>query len=254
MPTELTFLAALMVGLLGSTHCIGMCGGIVGALDMGLKQPGRSDVAMIGYHLAYNSGRILSYIVIGVLAGYLGAGIAQMSPAPKFPVGPLITAVFMVALGLYLANWWRALSILEKLGNRVWQKIQPIGQRLLPVRNHLQAFGVGLIWGWLPCGLVYTAVAWSLTTGDPAQAAVLMLGFGLGTLPTMLFVGSTLGRLNGWIRKQHVRTIAGVFIIAFGVYTGVSGFNKHAQNHDITTAENQSDMSQSPAQPAQHQN
>ena len=227
MPTELTFIAALLVGLLGSTHCIGMCGGIVGALDMGLRQPGRSSVSMLGYHLAYNSGRIISYIAIGVLAGILGAGIAEMSPTTKFPIGPMITAVFMVALGLYLANWWRALSVLEKLGNKVWKKIQPIGQKFLPVRNHTQAFAVGLVWGWLPCGLVYTAVAWSLTTGDPTQSAILMLGFGLGTLPAMLFVGGTLGRLNGWIQKQAVRTIAGVIIISFGIYTGVASFNKH---------------------------
>lgn len=230
MPTELTFIAALIVGLLGSTHCIGMCGGIVGALDMGLRQPGRSKVSMLGYHLAYNSGRIISYIVIGVLAGSIGAGIAEMNLMPKFPIGPMITAVFMIALGLYLANWWRALSVLERLGNKVWQKIQPIGQKFLPVKNHTQAFAVGLVWGWLPCGLVYTAVAWSLTTGNPAQSAILMLGFGLGTLPAMLFVGGTLGRLNGWIHKQAVRTIAGVIIISFGVYTGVASFNKHG--HD----------------------
>jgi sulfite exporter TauE/SafE len=82
MPTELTFIAAFIVGLLGSTHCIGMCGGIVGALDMGLRRPGRTNVSMLGYHLAYNSGRIISYIVIGVLAGSIGAGIAEMSPTP----------------------------------------------------------------------------------------------------------------------------------------------------------------------------
>ena len=232
MPTELTFIAAVLVGLLGSTHCIGMCGGIVGALDMGLRQPGRSHLSMLGYHLAYNSGRIASYIAIGILAGSIGAGIAEMSPAPGFPIGPVITAIFMIALGLYLANWWRALSVLERLGNKIWLKIQPIGQKFLPVRNHAQAFAVGLVWGWLPCGLVYTAVAWSLTTGDPAQSAILMLGFGLGTLPAMIFVGGTLGRLNGWIHKQAVRTVAGVLIISFGIYTGVASFSKHGHSHD----------------------
>ncbi|MCP4493596.1 MAG: sulfite exporter TauE/SafE family protein [Gammaproteobacteria bacterium] len=208
-----------------------MCGGIVGALDMGLRQPGRSNISMFGYHLAYNCGRIISYIVVGGLAGYLGAGIAQMSPALKFPLGSMITAIFLIALGLYLANWWRVLSILEKLGSHVWQKIQPIGQKLLPVQDHTQAFGVGLIWGWLPCGLVYTAIAWSLTTGEPIKAAILMLGFGLGTLPTMLFIGSSLGRLNTLIRKQQVRTAAGVIIIAFGIYIAVSSFSQPGQHN-----------------------
>ncbi len=231
MPTELTFVTAVIVGLLGSTHCIGMCGGIVGALDMGLRKPGRSSFAMFSYHFAYNCGRIISYIVIGGLGGYLGANIAEIGPTMAFPVGPMITAIFMIALGLYLANWWQALSILEKLGNHVWQKIQPIGQRFLPVQNHTQAFGVGLIWGWLPCGLVYTAVAWSLSTGDPAQAVILMFGFGLGTLPTMLFIGGSLGRLNAWIRKQQVRTVAGVIIIAFGIYTAVSSFIQPAHHN-----------------------
>lgn len=237
--SELTFFTAFLVGLLGSTHCIGMCGGIVGALDMGLKNPNRSDSSIFGYHIAYNSGRILSYIVIGMLAGYLGGGIASFGLLPGIPVSRLVTAAFMIALGLYLANWWRALSILERWGSKVWQKIQPFGQRLLPVRNLPQAFGLGLIWGWLPCGLVYTVVAWSLTTADPIQSALLMLGFGLGTMPAMLLLGGTLGHLNHWIRQPKMRIAAGTLIIAFGVYTGVSSLlpgsetqhQKHSAQH-----------------------
>lgn len=241
MPSELTFLTALLVGLLGSTHCIGMCGGIVGALDMGLKQPGRSSLSIFGFHLAYNIGRITSYIVIGTLAGYLGGRIASMDLLPGIPIARLITAAFMIALGLYLANWWRALSILERWGSKVWQRIQPYGQRLLPVRNLPQAFGLGLVWGWLPCGLVYTAVAWSLTTADPGQSALLMLGFGLGTMPAMLLLGGTLGRLSHWIRQPGMRIAAGVLVMTFGIYTGVSSLlpasgqhQNHSQHQAVT--------------------
>ena len=234
---DLTFGAAIIVGLLGSSHCIGMCGGIVGALNMGISgdrssQPGTRFV----FQLAYNLGRIGSYVLVGLLAGTLGAGLAQLGVKPV--VGKLFAAGFMIALGLYLANWWRGLALLERLGSKLWRHVQPFGQRLFPISNPFQALLLGALWGWLPCGLVYATVAWSLTTANAYDAALLMLGFGMGTLPAMLLVGSAFNILKSWVQSPWVRTCAGVLLIAFGIYSVITGLaqSHHHQHADLSSA------------------
>lgn len=230
MPVELTFGAAIIVGLLGSSHCLGMCGGIVAALNMGVA----GDLAakprsLLIYQLGYNGGRITSYVLVGLLAGSLGAGLSQLGVSPI--AGKLVAAAFMIALGLYLANWWRGLVVLEKLGARLWRHIEPLGKRLFPIRTPLQAYLLGLVWGWLPCGLVYAVVAWSLTTGDAYHGAMLMLGFGLGTLPAMLLAGNLFSYFKSWAKSPLVTTTAGITIIAFGLYSGFSVLSKHGHHH-----------------------
>ena len=142
----------------------------------------------------------------------------------------------MIALGLYLANWWRGLALLERLGARLWRHIQPLGQRLLPVRTPLQAFLLGGLWGWLPCGLVYAVVAWSLTTGNAVDAAILMLGFGLGTLPALLLAGKAFDYLQGKVKSARLRQAAGVMVMAFGIYSGVSGLLHSGHQHHADAA------------------
>ena len=129
---ELTFYTALMIGLLGSTHCIGMCGGIVGALNVGLPQSGGSQLSMFAHHLTYNAGRIVSYVAAGALAGLAGALAAKLSLGTAVPVGRLIAGLFMIALGFYLAGWWRAITAVEKAGFHLWKQIEPLGRRFLP--------------------------------------------------------------------------------------------------------------------------
>ena len=227
------FGAAIVIGLLGSSHCIGMCGGIVAALNMGLRDEISSrPKSLFVYHLAYNSGRIVSYLLVGGLAGSLGTGLIQLGLSPA--AGKLLAAAFMIALGLYLANWWRGLTVLEKLGSRLWRQIQPLAQRLLPIQNPLQAMLLGLLWGWLPCGLVYTMVAWSMTSGNALDGAKLMLGFGIGTLPVLLIAGNALNYFRNWVQSPLLRTSAGIVVIAFGLY---SGFSVLAGNHHPHHAE-----------------
>ena len=230
LPAELTFGAAVIVGLLGSSHCIGMCGGIVSALTMGVDDRiSQRPRSMFAYHLGYNSGRITSYVLIGLLAGSIGAGLARLGVSPL--AGKLFASAFMIALGLYLANWWRGLALLERLGQRLWRHIQPLGQRLFPIRNPGQAFLLGMLWGWLPCGLVYAVVAWALTTGNSWQAALLMLGFGIGTLPALLIAGNAFHYFTAWVKSPLVRTVAGILIIGFGIYSGVTGLTRQHQHH-----------------------
>lgn len=230
MPDELSFIAALLVGLMGSSHCLGMCGGIVNALNMGSNvNPGAGRQTLFRHQLGYNAGRIFSYVLVGLLAGSVGAGISQTGVNPG--IGKFIAALFMIALGLYLANWWRGLVVLERAGARLWRYIEPIGRRLYPIRNSGQAFLLGMVWGWLPCGLVYAVVAWSLATTDALQGALLMLGFGLGTLPAMLLAGSLLNRVRDWMRMPALRALAGGCVIVFGLYSAYGSLGgPHAQH------------------------
>jgi len=210
------FLALFLVGLLGGTHCVGMCGGIVGALSMG--GPARWSL-----HLAYNSGRILSYAIAGAIAGAVGgAGMLFAGTLPVRLVLYLLANLMLVALGLYLIGVTRALAFSERLGQNLWRHLQPLTRRFLPARTVAQALPLGLLWGWLPCGLVYSALATALTTGSAGRGALLMLAFGLGTLPNLLLAGMLLGRLNEFTRKPSVRMISGLLVLGFGLY-GLSG-------------------------------
>lgn len=214
---------AFLIGLLGSTHCLGMCGGIVGALDAGIGGHG----GRFRYHLAYNVGRIASYTVAGGMAGILGALVATASFGTALPVGRMIAGLMMIALGLYLAGWWRAIMVLERAGQHVWKRIEPLGRTFFPVRSPLQALGLGLIWGWLPCGLVYSALTLSMATASPARGALIMAAFGLGTLPALLSMGALAGVLGKWVRSPLVRQAAGLVIVAFGIYTCVMALQGH---------------------------
>ncbi len=219
--SEVTLLTAFLVGLLGSGHCLGMCGGIVGALTLGID-PGRRATlsALAPYLLLYNAGRIASYALAGALAGGLSAlAFASLDPVAVSAAARTISAGFMIALGLYLAGWWPGLVVLEKLGGWFWRRIEPLGRRILPVRRPWQAFAAGLVWGWLPCGLVYSALAWSVLGGSLQAGALLMTAFGLGTLPMMFTVGAAAERFARLTRQKAVRAVAGTIVIAFGLYT-----------------------------------
>jgi sulfite exporter TauE/SafE len=122
-------------------------------------------------------------------------------------------------MGLYLARWWLGLSQLEKAGSKLWKHIQPIGQRLMPVTRPSQALLLGALWGWLPCGLVYSAATWAATAADWQHSALIMLSFGLGTLPLMLVTGQFAQYLKKFIQSENSKRLAAILIIVFGVWT-----------------------------------
>ena len=210
---------AFLVGLLGGVHCVGMCGGIVGALTLGLPESVRTHrAAVLPYLLAYNGGRIASYTLAGALmggVGWLAANLALVHDVQR--VLQVVAALFMIALGLYLAGWWQGLARVEHAGGVLWRRLEPFGRRLLPVRTPLQALQLGLLWGWLPCGLVYSVLIWAIASGGVIEGASLMLAFGLGTLPNLLLMGVFAARLAQLVRRRGVRVAAGLLVIAFGV-------------------------------------
>mgnify|MGYP002630953388 CR=1 FL=1 len=227
-----TFITALTLGLLGSTHCIGMCGGIVGTISSGgASRDGGRPRSGIGYHLTYNAGRIASYSFAGALAGVIGAQSTRFSPELALPLGEMVAGLFMIAAGAYLFGWTRSVSWIEKIGNGVWRHIRPIGARFLPVKSPMHAFGLGLVWGWLPCGLVYSALVLAALSGSPQRGALMMLGFGLGTLPSLLVVGGAYDFLKATLRRPVVRQIAGGFVMVLGVYTSASALTGDGHHH-----------------------
>jgi sulfite exporter TauE/SafE len=209
--------AAFLVGLLGGVHCVGMCGGIVGTLTLGLPAGVRSSPPrLIPYQFAYNLGRIGGYVVAGALMGGIGQAAVAILPLQRGLY--TLAAVFMILLGLYLAGWWPGLARIEGLGAGLWRRVEPLGRRLLPIRSLGQAVGVGFVWAWIPCGLVYSVLIWTLAAGGAAQGALLMLAFGLGTLPTLLGVGLLAGAAARFAEQIWMRRLAGVLVLLFGLH------------------------------------
>jgi len=219
-----TYFSAFLIGLLGGVHCVGMCGGIMGALTLGI-QPGQHPATgklaskLFPYLLSYNLARIASYVLAGLIFGGLGALITDLFVLNKAQlILKLIAGLFLIALGLYLANIWRGLTYIERIGGIIWKVIEPLARRFIPIKNIQQAWLAGLIWGWLPCGLVYSVLIWSLSSGSALKGGALMLSFGLGTLPNLLAIGLFAGVVKNFMQKQMVRIMAGLLIVSFGIY------------------------------------
>jgi hypothetical protein len=207
------FGAVFLTGLLGGVHCAGMCGGIVAAFS-GQARAGRWDL-----HLSYNLGRILSYGVAGAVAGGLGSVGMLLEGVLPVQVGLYVLAnLMLVLLGLYLSGVTQVAARLERTGARLWKALQPLSARLLPAKTRPRALALGMVWGWLPCGLVYGILLTALVAGDALNGAAIMLAFGLGTLPNLLFAGLAWRRVSGFSRARPVRLTAGGLVLGFGVY------------------------------------
>lgn len=215
MPDLLPLLgSALVLGLLGGGHCLGMCGGLMGALTLAIppEQRGRR----LRLLLAYNLGRIFSYASAGLLLGLAGWAVASSPAALGLRV---VAALLLIAMGLYLAGWWGGLTRIEALGRGLWRHIQPVASRLLPVSSLPRALLLGALWGWLPCGLVYSTLLWAASQGNAGYSAALMLAFGLGTWPVLLATGLAAERVNALLRRRSVRVAGGVLVMLFGIWT-----------------------------------
>ena len=218
--------AVFMVGLLGSVHCAGMCGGIVSAFSVAPVR--RFPVAVITLRsapsaalmrvLAYNSGRIASYAAAGALAGGLaGAARTLVGLAVIESIGYWLANLMLVVLGLYLMDAWRGLAHLEQLGRSAWRRIEPATALLLPLDTPLKLVAMGALWGWLPCGMVYSVLLTAMMAGSALSGAAVMLAFGLGTLPMLLSMGMLGAQLRGWIQRRPVRVASGLVVFGFGL-------------------------------------
>lgn len=213
------YFTALAVGLLGGLHCLTMCGGLVATLTLGLSPDIRRDpVRMLPYQLSCNLARVGGYMVAGALFGALGGGLTALEilPATQRLLHGLSGGV-MLLLGLQLAGWSTALAVVERQGARLWRHLEPIARRVLPIRTLGQSAVIGFIWAWLPCGLVYSVLILAMATAKPLAGALVMLAFGLGTLPNLLGLALLAGAAARLIERRWIRRLAGLLVIGFGL-------------------------------------
>lgn len=223
----LSYSSAFLIGLLGSTHCLGMCGGISASLSMSLPVGKGFRFRQTGMLLAFNGGRIGSYALIAALVALVStSAAAQWSQLA--PVLRTLAGLLLILMGMSMAQWWQGIRHIERVGAPLWARISPLTRRVLPVNHTWQALVLGGLWGWLPCGLVYSTLGWAALQPTVGSAATTMAFFGLGTLPSMLATGYA----ATWIRKfqsaRKVRQVTGLLLIAFGLWTLPLGIVLHA--------------------------
>jgi sulfite exporter TauE/SafE len=216
-----------VVGLLGSVHCAAMCGGIVSALSLAparvpafpvpVRTAGRAQASLANVG-AYNLGRIASYAVAGALAGGAAGSARALAGLPALQAGGYWLAnLMLIALGLYLMDAWRGLAWLEQGGRGLWRHVQPLMRRVGPPDTPGKMVATGFLWGWLPCGMVYSALVTAMLSGSAVSGAEVMLAFGLGTLPMLLALGAAGARLRIFLAQRAVRVASGLVVLGFGV-------------------------------------
>lgn len=211
---EIDFLSAFVIGLLGSGHCLAMCGGISTMLTTSLP----SHSKKLPLVLSYNFGRICSYGILGAIAGLTGSLTASWVGLPIMGL-KAIAGIFLILLGLYIGQWFMGLVKVEQIGKLLWQYISPFTKRFIPVNSIKKSFGLGTLWGWLPCGLVYSTLTWSMASGSTIEGAAIMICFGLGTLPSLLSVSLGVLSVKQLLSNIYFRKIAALSLVLYGVYT-----------------------------------
>ena len=215
--------SAFLLGLMGSAHCLGMCGGLVSALGLHsrprliVSDQNTSDQSPFIRLLAYNFGRVLSYCIAGLVVGTLGFWLSKQLGSSQ--ILRYLAATMLILMGLYLGQWFNGIAFTEKIGSVLWRLIQPLGKRFMPVRSVKDALFVGMVWGWLPCGLVYSALIWASAEASLLGSALIMLCFGLGTLPSMLATGYFAQQLARVIQNKAFRASTGLLMISFGIWS-----------------------------------
>lgn len=263
------FLAAFSMGLFGSPHCLGMCGGIVTAFGLSMQHV--SDSKKNGLILTYHLGRLISYALLGLIASLVGVAIFQSimsNSAPRIVLGAVLVLIGLAMLGLPLFNQ------LEKFGMRFWQSLAPLRKKVFPIDSFGKALVAGLLWGFLPCGLVYGALMMAIAGNNIATGAALMFVFGLGTMPMLIATQKTVGMLQSSIKNFRLRQINGVIMMLSGLavifipmmmhHNHNQGSHSHAShsmnetsmNHDMSTmnhsASNPASVTASTTMPMNH--
>lgn len=219
-----------VAGLVGSVHCIGMCGGIVSAFSAASRPAfpvpvvSSAGLGAIGAGqglrmLAYHAGRIGSYMMAGAVAGGIVGGVQSLARLAWLQLAGLWLAnLMLIALGLYLMRAWLGLARLEAQGQRLWRHLQPFTRRLLPLDRPGKAFALGMLWGWLPCGMVYSMLTIAMLAGSASRGAAVMLAFGLGTLPALSGLALAGGALSARMNAPVLRHAAGMIMLGFGLF------------------------------------
>ena len=215
MNYDITFFTLFLLGFFGGTHCVGMCGGLSSAFALQLPP----HLNRLGLIVLLNLGRISSYVLIGLIVGLVGQVGISLDDTRWLQNGLYIAAnILLLLLGLYLAGLSTAATQIERIGRPIWKRLNPILNRLLPIKSVPACFGVGMLWGWLPCGLVYSASLYALGSGNAVQGGLYMLAFALGTLPNLLAMGIFATQLKTLLQRKAIRLCAGLLVAGWAVF------------------------------------
>ena len=215
MNYDITFFTLFLLGFFGGTHCVGMCGGLSSAFALQLPP----HLNRLGLIVLLNLGRISSYVLIGLIVGLVGQIGISLDDTRWLQNGLYIAANILLLLsGLYLAGLSTAATQIERIGRPIWKRLNPILNRLLPIKSVPACFGVGMLWGWLPCGLVYSASLYALGSGNAVQGGLYMLAFALGTLPNLLAMGIFAAQLKTLLQRRAIRLCAGLLVAGWAVF------------------------------------
>ncbi len=206
-------LSAALLALFGTAHCAAMCGGFVASTFTG-PDGLRATLAAFSMH----AGRIASYATAGALAGSLGATPAMLLGSARvhavlFSLGALV----LVVTGLRIAGVRFVRPPRLGLMEPLWRKASAAARRLGPLDTLPKRLGLGVLWGWAPCALVYSALPMALVAGTPARGALVMLAFGAGTLPALLGAGWLVGRGEALLPGMLARRITGGAIVVLAI-------------------------------------
>jgi len=233
-----SFIIAFNLGLVSTAHCVGMCGGILTTLMLGSTK-GEQKSNVFNRSLAYNLGRISSYSIGGLFAGLLGSQFLGLSQdINTHLILQSFAALVLIGLALNILGISPLNKITEAIGMTLWKKIQPLGKHLYPINSQWRALLFGMLWGWLPCGLVYSALLLSLSTGTAPEGMLTMLFFGIGTLPGMLTIGyfsDYLNRLKTNIKFRWI-TASLMIVIAISLPASTIYFSKQHDHSDTNTS------------------
>jgi uncharacterized protein len=212
---------AFLAGLAASGHCASMCGGVAGALSLRNGQASTGTKLALG--VAYNVARVGSYALAGALIGVLGHLVLHAFDIKLMVlVFRVLAGLIMIAVAGRLLFGWRLLDPLEAAGSALWRRTLPWASRRGRTAQGIGgAVGLGLAWGWLPCGMTYSMLMMAATTASVTNGALVMAAFGLGTLPSMLTATLAFDRAaRALASRASLRNVAGALLVAFGAWTG----------------------------------
>jgi sulfite exporter TauE/SafE len=213
-------LTAFFVGLLGSGHCFGMCGGIaagLGSLTVDEKSEGQVKHRFTSAFL-FNLGRILSYAMLGIVSATVLAGVGKVLNVPQWSmILRFITALMIFLIGIQFLFNWQTLASIERVGAKVWKRVLPLAVKASALPGGSGRLLLGLCWGLLPCGLVYSVILTASASGSAVSGATVMLAFGLGTMPSMLGMSLAAPALAAMLSDRWTRKLMGAALILLAV-------------------------------------
>jgi sulfite exporter TauE/SafE len=212
---------AFLMGFLGSGHCVAMCGSL--SMALGFSVP--NDKPFLLYSIMISFGRIFGYGLIGFTVNFFAQSVVSLTQGGVLYLA-FLSSILMFGIGLHIANISSVVLKTEFIGKWFQPLIDPIKAKILPIDSLIKCILYGFFWGFLPCGLVYTALSLALTSPSSVTGFLVMLFFGLGTLPTLVGLTLVNAKLNLILNRSYVRVLLGVSVMLMALWQFYIAYNR----------------------------